>query len=82
MKSKVTIYQDTPAGAKLFIQKESSLKITKKTKITADPYVEGVWKLTNLSDSCLIPLTAVIEMAGYKAPFGDIRDHNDFETFI
>lgn len=71
-------YNDTKSGCIEFIKKESLLKITKNSNFYPDPSVEGVWKITNLKCSWGVT-TAIIYMAGYKNPWGKIRNDNDFE---
>lgn len=40
-----------------------------------DPQVEGVWKVFTPNFEC----DWIVYLKGYKEPFGNIREHNDFE---
>jgi hypothetical protein len=44
-------------------------------KFTPDPTVDGVWKVDLKSGH-----TIIAYLKGYKDPWGQIRDINDFET--
>jgi hypothetical protein len=66
-------YPDTMAGALEFLKDESTFDL--RGAVGKMDSVEGVWLIT-------MPLTheaAIVYLAGYKDPFGKIREHNDFE---
>lgn len=75
------VYADSEAGAIEFIENETQLKITEFTQFSPDPAVEGVWYVQDAAlkgkdfDSTVC---VTIFMAGYKEPFGGIRESNDF----
>lgn len=45
--------------------------------VRPDPQVEGVWAIENKETGYAV----IIYMKGYKEPFGNVRENNDFETF-
>jgi len=80
----VKLYTDSIEGCKDFVKHETVYKLDKNTKFEADPYVEGVWRISDLK--CVSNHshhrenhTIIIYMAGYKDPWGQLRESNDFE---
>ncbi len=69
-----TKYADSAAGAREFIEKETSLSAD-GVQFDHDPYVEGVWRARFPEKG-----TMIIYLAGYPDPFGQIRDYNDCES--
>lgn len=75
-------YPDSRAGVLQFIKNEidpqhvaTELK-PEECRIIPDSNVEGVWLVENPNTG----FGAIIYMAGYKDPWGDIRKTNDFES--
>ncbi len=75
------IYPDSAEGAKEYLFADSSLKATENTICIMDQQVYGVWMVTHLIDHCGMKCDAIVYLAGYKQPLGDLRERNDFETF-
>lgn len=74
------VYPDSRAGVVEYMQYGYDKRFLKKLdlptcKIHADPSVEGVWAV----DSMASGFRCIIYLAGYKDPWGKIRDHNDNE---
>ena len=79
-------YDDNARGA---IQALGDMSIwdVSKAKAKPDPQVDGVWMVTNISQKSSAPGfpdhnikgRAIVYLAGYKDPHGDIRKDNDFE---
>lgn len=67
------IYPDTEAGAIQCLADDSSLDTTGATAVP-DWSVEGVWKVI-LKDGRAV----IVYLAGYKDPWKNIRECNDFE---
>lgn len=67
-------YPDTELGVIEFVQEffDPSINL-KQPKIEPDPEIQGVWKVE--TDS----YRAIVYLKGYKEPFGNIREYNDFE---
>ena len=73
-------YPDTVEGCKEFVAYESVFVVTPDTKFEADPFVEGVWRVSNLSAKTNKEKhTIVLYMAGYNDPWKRRRPDNDFE---
>ena len=70
----VQLYPDTAAGALACLRDDSRLKLAGATA-EPDPAVKGVWRVTTAGG-----LRAIVYLAGYRDPFGDVRVTNDFET--
>lgn len=76
------VHPDSEQGAKTALADMSIIKKEQMGEASADPAVEGVWKVTlnergrkkHGIDFCIVYL------AGYKDPFGDVREVNDFES--
>jgi len=71
-------YPDSVAGVKSYLKDDAAKYLVNQldtAKFTADPSVEGVWAV-DFKDGT----RAIVYLAGYRDPFGNIRDHNDFET--
>ena len=73
-------YEDSKEGVLRFTQFEMDKRLVAKLdlpncKIHRDPEVEGVWAIDNVEKN----IRVVVYMAGYREPFGNIRDMNDFE---
>jgi len=78
-------FPDSKQGIISFLKdpKEVQQSFTKKIdldtcKIFPDPSVAGVWGVDSMKTGNRI----VIYLGGYKDPFGDLRNHNDFETGV
>ncbi len=70
-------YPDTSAGAIHYLRDDSTLSHLDSASAKPDPSVRGVWMV--VSDKA--PWRrAIVYLAGYRDPFGTIRDHNDFEV--
>jgi len=67
-------YPDTAGGAIACLQSDSTLDV-KEATARPDPSVEGVWEVR-----CPNGDRAIVYLAGYKDPFGQIRSRNDFEA--
>lgn len=68
-------HPDTKQGAIDYLREESTLDLSGDIHGKPDSSVEGVWMLWNHEKSW----TAIVYLAGYKDPFGHIRESNDFE---
>jgi len=74
--AKVTVYPDTAKGAEAMLRDESTYFSNGETVVRArpDPEVQGVWEvITSANVRCIAYL------AGYKDPWGNVRQFNDFE---
>lgn len=69
-------YDDTAKGAIKYLRDDSSLDLTNATA-QPDPQVQGVWKITTPNEPDVE--FAVVYLAGYADPFGQVRDIDDFE---
>lgn len=72
-------YPDSKEGAVQMLRDDTRLKLSDKPRGRSDPYVEGVWLISldpteNDGNDCVI-----VYLAGYRDPFGRIRERNDFE---
>lgn len=69
-------YDNTPKGVRKMLKAEFGIKkkLTKKCSYQSDPWVEGVWKVTEPSGAC-----AIVYLAGYLSPFHGGRRYNDAE---
>lgn len=78
-------YCDTVEGCKMFVARETVYVTTTDTDYKPDPAVEGVWLVKNLvvnkKKGKFAPPTSgiILYMKGYKDPFGNIRETDDFE---
>lgn len=73
-------YPDSKAGILEYMKNEYDPRFVKlidlpTCRIHADPQVEGVWAV----DSIKTGFRCIIYLAGYKNPWGDIREMNDNE---
>ena len=73
-------YPDTEDGAKEFLEAASELKVTNETKFIIDPWVENVWKATNLNYGNSKVSAIIYLHGGYKNKDADGDfEINDFE---
>lgn len=78
----VKIFPDTKEGVLSCLREESTLIIPSndlEIEVEADPYVPGVWKVfldPQPKEECEF---AVVYLAGYRDPWGDKREFNDWE---
>ena len=68
------MYPDTPDGA-IACLKELSILDLDHASAVPDPVVDGVW-LVKLANGVKV----IVYLAGYKDPFGKIRQIDDFEV--
>ncbi len=70
-------YDDNARGA---IQALGDMSVwdVSKAKAKPDPQVDGVWMVTNILQDGTGG-RAIVYLAGYKDPYGDVRRENDFE---
>lgn len=70
-------YHDTARGALACLADESTLDVSPGNveSVHADPSVDGVWAVYLKSGEM-----AVVLLAGYRDPWGRIRQANDFEV--
>lgn len=68
------VYPDTKEGVLEYLKTDSSLDLEDAT-VVPDSAVEGVWAV-DLPDGS----RTIVYLAGYKNPFGEVRELNDFET--
>jgi hypothetical protein len=72
------IFPDTEKGAMDYLKAECREETNfKDAKVICDPYVNGVWKIHlphEKEDN-----TFIIYLKGYKNPWGQERDMNDWE---
>ena len=71
-------YDDNARGA---IQALGDMSVwdVSKAKAKPDPQVDGVWMVTNILQKGGTGGRAIVYLAGYKDPYGDVRKENDFE---
>ena len=76
-------YSDTKEGVLNCLREESTIELpddNNEIVVEPDPCVEGVWKVNldpNWNDG---DDTVIVYLSGFKDPFGDIREFNDWET--
>lgn len=69
-----SIFEDSKAGAVDCMNAISTYAMTAEAcEATPDPEVRGVWKLVWEGR------TFIVYLKGYADPWGETRDHNDFE---
>ena len=71
-----TKHPDTPSGARAMLASDSNLDLM-GAEFEPDPQVRGVWKFTLGSGA-----EGIVYLAGYPDPWGNVREHNDFEIEI
>lgn len=72
-------YEDQARGALQYLRDESDLDLDGATA-RPDPAVEGVWLVTLAEPTVEGDTHAVVYLRGYRDPWGQERDSNDFET--
>ena len=74
------IYPDTIYGVEAMLAEHCTLDI-KGATYQADPQVLGVWLITlDIEDPKVgQEVDIIVYLAGYPDPWGDKREHNDFE---
>lgn len=73
----MTKYPDTEKGARDALH-EMAVYDGKRGTVICDPYVIGVWAIKGAFDDPTCP-DAVVYLGGYRDPFGNVREDNDFE---
>ena len=70
-------YNDTPEGVRDMLKAESTLDPAHidAARYTPDPQVEGVWLAEFWNGAW-----AIVYLGGYRDPFGQVREDNDFEV--
>ena len=76
-------YPDTAAGARqaLLDMSHFTLADLQGSSTYPDNQVAGVWMVEHLN-SVIEPeaVASIVYLKGYKEPFGNVREMNDFET--
>lgn len=77
----VDLFPDTAEGAKAALMSMAIYKDKDLGGVIADPWVEGVWKVMHTAKATKKYGTtaSIVYLAGYKNPWGEIRQDNDFE---
>lgn len=74
------VYPDSRGGVLMMLKENTTFPITGDERAEADPAVDGVW-LVHLTQPLPEDDTVVVAyLAGYRDPWGRIREHNDFES--
>lgn len=70
------VYPDSPEGVQAFLTDFTTISVydMEHSMVASDPEVSGVWQVLFPDKS-----HAIIYLAGYPDPYGNVRSENDFE---